>query len=317
MSRISTPFVLAIVGPTAVGKTAVSIRLGQRYRGQVLSADSRQVYHHMDIGTAKASATEQATVPHHLIDIVEPNEILTLAQYLDLAKIALAKAWESQCLPMVVGGTGLYVRALLEGWTVPKVPPDYEMRDRLRAIANAEGAEALHALLHSADPEAARRIDARNVRRVVRALEVCYTTGEPISDQQRRVAPGYRVLKIGLTAPRLALYSRIDERIARMIEDGLVDEVRWLLDHNYDPDLPSMSGLGYRQVAQHLSGEISLDESVALIKRHTRRFVRQQYNWFRLSDKSITWFDLTATPARELFVAVESFLSAPASTDRP
>ena len=252
-----------------------------------------------------------------MIDIVEPNEILTLAQYLDLAKIALAEAWESQCLPMVVGGTGLYVRALLEGWTVPKVPPDYEMRDRLRAIANAEGAEALHALLHSADPEAARRIDARNVRRVVRALEVCYTTGEPISAQQRRVAPGYRVLKIGLTAPRLALYSRIDERIARMIEDGLVDEVRWLLDHNYDPDLPSMSGLGYRQVAQHLSGEISLDESVALIKRHTRRFVRQQYNWFRLSDKSITWFDLTATPERELFAAVESFLAAPASTDRP
>lgn len=285
------PHVLVIVGPTAVGKTALSLALGQRLGGEVISADSRQVYRYMDIGTAKATPAERALVPHHLVDVVDPDEELTLAHYQALATAAIADIWRRGRLPMLVGGTGQYVRAVIEGWTVPGVPPDVALREALEREAALLGHEALHARLASVDPLAAARIDARNVRRVIRALEVYEHTGKPISSLQRREPPAYNLLMLGLTLPRPALYARIDARVEAMLAQGLVDEVRWLRAQGYSDDLPSMSGLGYRQMAQHLRGEISLEEAVALIKRHTRRFVRQQYNWFRLSDERIRWLD--------------------------
>ena len=287
----SSARVLVIVGPTAVGKTALSIALGLALGGEAISADSRQVYRHMDIGTAKPTREQQAALPHHLIDMVDPDEELTLAHYKRLAAKAIEEVDARGRLPLLVGGTGLYVRALLEGWTLPAVAPDQGLRARLYAKAQTLGREALHSSLASVDPVAAQRIDPRNVRRVVRALEVHHHTGLPISQLQGKRPPGYRVLKIGLTMPRPALYERIDARLDRMIECGLVEEVRWLVDRGYGYELPSMSGLGYREIGRHLRGEATLEDAVMLIRRRTRRFVRQQYNWFRLSDPSIRWFD--------------------------
>ncbi|NLG26409.1 MAG: tRNA (adenosine(37)-N6)-dimethylallyltransferase MiaA [Chloroflexi bacterium] len=300
---------LVMVGPTAVGKTALSLRLGSAFGGEVVSADSRQVYRGMDIGTAKATLAERAAVPHHLIDIVDPDDELTLAHYQRMAADTIAAIVDRGALPMLVGGSGLYVRAVTEGWTVPEVPPDPVLRAQLEREAAEQGHASLHARLAAVDPAAAQRIDARNVRRVIRALEVYETLGQPISALQNKANPGYRLCTIGLTLPRPALYERIDARVDRMMVDGLVDEVRGLVARGYGYALPAMSALGYQQIGQHLRGEVVLDEAVALIKRHTRRFVRQQYNWFRLSDPAIRWFEASPAAESEVFRAVESFLT--------
>jgi tRNA dimethylallyltransferase len=185
------------------------------------------------------------------------------------------------------------VQAVVEGWGVPRVPPDPDLRAALEAEAERIGAEAFHAKLAVVDPQAAQKLDARNVRRVIRALEVYYKTGIPISRHQRKNPPPYRILQVGLTMPREALYQRIDQRVDRMMELGLLDEVKRLVEAGYGWHLPAMSGLGYRQMGQYLRGEISLAEAVALIKKETRRFVRQQYNWFRLDDPRISWFEVS------------------------
>jgi tRNA dimethylallyltransferase len=311
--RPSEVKLLVIVGPTAVGKTALAITLGQRFRGQVISADSRQVYCHMDIGTAKPTPAERAAVPHHLVDVVTPDEDLTLAHYLRMAQAAILDVASQGDLPMLVGGTGLYVRALLEGWTVPEVPPDEALRARLYAQAERVGHETLHARLAEVDPAAAARIDERNVRRVIRALEVYEHTGRPISDLQRKEPPGYPLLQIGLTMPREQLYRRIDQRVERMLAQGLVAEVRGLVERGYHYDLPSMSALGYAEIGRYLRGEISLQEAVALIKRHTRRFVRQQFNWFRLSDPEINWHSADALDLKQLSLDLQRFLERPSA----
>lgn len=283
--------ILAIVGPTAVGKTALSLVLAQALGGEIVSADSRQIYRGMDIGTAKATPEERALVPHHLLDVVDPDQVLTLAEYQRLAYAAIDDILARGRLPLLVGGTGQYVRAVLEGWRIPEVAPRPELRAALAADAAAHGAEALHDRLAALDPVAAARIDPRNVRRVIRALEVCLSTGRPISELQTKSPPPYRIVQIGVTRPRPELYARIDARVDRMIEAGLVDEVRRLADAGYGWDLPAMTGLGYRQIGQYLRGEITLDEAIALIKRGTRRFVQQQYNWFRPDDPAIHWID--------------------------
>jgi len=303
-----TARLLVILGPTAVGKSALSMRLGQAFGGEIISADSRQIYRYMDIGTAKVTREERAQLPHHLIDLADPDEELTLAHYQRLAAEVIEEVWSRGKLPILVGGTGLYVRALTEGWTVPEVPPDRALRARLEEEARCLGPEALHGALAAVDPLAAQRIDPRNVRRVIRALEVYRRTGVPISAQQAKVAPGYRLLKIGLTMERQALYRRIDERVERMIAQGLEAEVRGLLARGYGYELPSMSGLGYREIGQYLRGEATQEEAVALIKRHTRRFVRQQHNWFRLSDQTIHWFDVAQLDEAALDALVRGFV---------
>ena len=300
----SLPPLIAVVGPTAVGKTEIALRLCQALGGEVISADSRQIYRDMDIGTAKPTPAQCAAVTHHLIDVVAPDQTLGLAEYQVLAYAAIRDVLARGRLPFLVGGTGQWVRAVLEGWCVPRVAPDAQVRARLQAEAQRLGPERLHAWLAAVDPEAAARIDYRNVRRVVRALEVYIKTGQPISQQQRAQPPPYRILQIGLTMPRPLLYQRIDARLERMLAEGLVDEVQRLLARGYDLRLPAMSGLGYRQIGQYLVGEIDLDEAIQRVKRETRRFVRQQYNWFRLEDPAIHWFDLSSTsyPAIEALV---------------
>ncbi len=291
---------VAVVGPTAAGKTTLAIELASALGGEIISADSRQIYRGMDIGTAKATAADRVRVPHHLLDLVNPDQWLTLAEYQHLACEAIAGIHARGRIPFLVGGTGQYVRAVLEGWSIPPVAPDPDLRARLEAHAADNGAEALHAWLAALDPLAATRIDHRNVRRVIRALEVCLTTGQPISELQGRHPPSYRVYQVGVTRPRAELYARIDARVDRMIADGLMDEVRRLAGAGYGWNLPAMTGLGYRQIGRYSRGEIEIVEAVALIKRDTRRFVRQQYNWFRLDDPSIRWVDPGIVPAEEV-----------------
>jgi tRNA dimethylallyltransferase len=304
------PPLVVIVGPTAVGKTDLSVHLAQAVNGEVVSADSRQVYRGMNIGTAKATREEQGRAPHHLIDVVDPDQTLGLAQFQELATAAITEITARGRVPLLVGGTGQYVMAVVEGWKIPRVPPDEALRGQLYRQAEKEGTEALHARLRSLDPAAAARIEARNVRRVVRALEVCLLTGEPISEQQGKSLPPYRILILGLSLPRVELYRRIDDRVERMMEAGLEDEVRGLVADGYAFDLPAMSGVGYGQFAPYLAGEATLDEVVGEIKRATRRFVRHQSNWFRQGDARIHWLEAEPAPRQAALELVRLFLDA-------
>jgi tRNA dimethylallyltransferase len=303
------PALVVIVGSTAVGKTALSLRLAEAIGGEIVSADSRQVYRGMDVGTAKATPAERARVPHHLIDVVDPDEPLSLAQYQEMAYQAIDDILARGGVPLLVGGTGQYVMAVVEGWQVPRVPPDEALRQDLYRQAEEEGAGALHAQLHVLDPEAARRIDPRNVRRVVRALEVCLLTGRRFSEQQRRSPPPYRILMAGLTLPRPQLYRRIDRRVEDMVEAGLEGEVRRLVAAGYGFDLPAMSGVGYGQFAPFLAGETTLADVTREIQRATRRFVRHQGNWFAADDPRIHWFDASeGDPYPAILRLVRGFL---------
>lgn len=284
---------IVVLGPTATGKTALGIALAQRFGGEIVSADSRQIYRQMDIGTAKPSPDERAAVPHHLLDVVAPDQPCTLAEYQRAAYAAIDDIHGRGGLPLLVGGTGQYISAVIEGWGIPEVPPNPDLRADLEAYAAEHGAQALHARLQQHDPEAASRIDYRNVRRVVRALEVFLVTSTPISVLQRKSPRPYRLCQIGLTMERDALHERINRRVEQMIAAGLQDEVRALLDAGYTWDLPSMSGLGYAQWKPYFAGAQSLDETIAAIQQATRAFARRQMTWFHGHDGGITWLDVT------------------------
>lgn len=304
------PPLIVIVGPTAAGKTALAVRLAEAVGGEIVSADSRQVYRGMDIGTAKATADEQARARHHLIDIVNPDEVLSLAQFQAMAYDVVDRLHARGAVPFLVGGTGQYVQAVVEGWQVPGVEPDEALRQELYAQAEAQGAQALHHRLRALDPAAAERIDARNVRRVVRALEVCLVTGQPISGQQTKQPPPYRIVRLGLSLPRPQLYERIDRRAEQMMAAGLEGEVRRLVGQGFGFDLPAMSGVGYGQFAPYLAGRATLEDVLREIKRATRRFVRQQSNWFRPDDPNIHWLDATTETFPEALALVRSFRTA-------
>ncbi len=308
--------VIAIVGPTAVGKNELALRLARSFPIEIIGADSRQVYRYMDIGTNKPSPAERALVPHHIIDVVDPDEDFSLATYLQLAGDALEAIKHKGKLPLLVGGTGLYVWSLIEGWKIPQVPPDREMRRRLETRAQEDDSQSLHRELQNIDAGAAAKIDPRNIRRVVRALEIYYSTGQLPSKLQRKREPSFPILVIGLTRERSQLYRRIDERADEMIKRGLVEEVRELLNKGYSPLLPSMSGIGYRQVVRLVRGEMTLPEAVDKMKHETHRLARHQYAWFRLNDSRIHWFGVTGTGGGasavemdEIKALVEGFIS--------
>jgi len=286
----SKPFLILIVGPTAVGKTEFAIQLAERLNGEIVSADSRLFYRGMDIGTAKPSREEQARVPHHLIDIANPDEILSLAIFQQKAREAIEGVHTRNKIPFLVGGTGQYIRAVTEGWTPPKVEPDERLRKELERLKEEKGLEWLHDKLKSLDPAAAEKIDARNYRRTVRALEVIMTTGKKFSEQRGQSESPYHLIAIGLTRPRVELYERVDGRIESMFANGFIDEVKGLLSNGYSPTLPTMSAIGYRECVRIIEGEITLEEAKQLIRRATRVFVRRQANWFKESDPNIHWF---------------------------
>jgi tRNA dimethylallyltransferase len=302
---------LVLVGPTAVGKTALSLKLATQFNGEIISADSRLFYRGMDIGTAKPAAAEQAIAPHHLIDICAPDETVTLGQYQKLAYDTITAVQARGHLPILVGGTGQYVMAVTEGWGIPKVPPQPELRTELEKL----GGEELARWLALLDPIAAAKIDPRNVRRVVRALEVTLVNGRAISEQQRKTPPPYDICIIGLQRQREVLYERIDARVDAMMAAGLVAEVEGLRQAGYGRQLPAMSGLGYRQIWDYLVDDMELAEAVDRVKFETHRFARQQATWFRQDDERIHWFDLgDVEVAPAVFTFVHNWLNAAQSS---
>ena len=297
---------VALVGPTGVGKSRVAIELAAALRAEIVSADSRLIYRGMDIGTAKPSREERRRVPHHLIDVAEPEENWSLARFKQAAEAAIREIQARGRIPLLVGGTGLYIRAVVEGFTIPAVPPDHELRRRLEeSEQHAPG--TLYARLAVVDPAAAARIHPRNARRLIRALEVFARTGRPISTLQERGEPVGRTLQIGLTMAREALYRAIDDRVDGQIAAGLVEEVRGLLARGYAPSLPSMTGLGYKEIAAHLDGGIPLEETIRTLKRNTRRFAKRQYTWFR-ADPRIRWIDVDDRDADEVARAIHAMI---------
>jgi tRNA dimethylallyltransferase len=246
----------------------------------------------MDISTAKPSREELSLVPYHLINIVNPDEDFSLAQYQELAYRAIDDIQRRHKLALLVGGSGLYIWSVLEGWGIPQVPPDLEFRHSLEEKAARVGKDELYQELMEVDPVAAQKIDRRNVRRTIRALEVYRGAETPLSQLQHKKAPPFNTLIIGLTTDREELYRRIDLRVDEMIKQGLVAEVEGLVNMGYDFALPAMSGIGYKQIGMFLSGELTLAAAIQQIKFETHRFVRHQYNWFRLEDDRINWFDI-------------------------
>jgi len=244
----------------------------------------------MDVGTAKPSREEQLRVPHHLIDIADPDQILSLAVFQQQAREVINQIHQRNQLPFLVGGTGQYIRAVTEGWTPPEVEPDHSLRDELETEKAENGIYWLHDKLKSLDEEAASKIDPRNYRRTIRALEVIMTTGRKFSEQRGKSDSPYHLITIGLIRPRPELYARVDARIDTMFANGFIDEVKGLLERGYSPTLPTMSAIGYRECVQVLEGKIKLEEAKQLIGRATRVFVRRQANWFKESDPNIQWF---------------------------
>ncbi len=301
---------VAIVGPTGIGKSRLALHLAGLFNGEIVSADSRQVYRYLDIGTDKPRPPELSRIPHHLIDIINPDDDFSLAQYQALAYQAIESIQQHHKLPFLVGGSGLYVWAVLEGWQIPGVSPDPEFRYNLEKRAYDAGIDELYQELVRVDSEVAQKIDRRNVRRVIRALEVYEKTKTPFSRLGYKQAPAFNSFIIGLTADRAEVYRRIDQRVDEMVARGLVTEVENLLKMGYDGSLPAMSGIGYRQIGQFLRGELTLPAAKQRIKSETHRFVRHQYAWFRLKDTRIHWFDLQHQEDAEIERTLAEFLKS-------
>ena len=284
------PPMVAIVGPTGVGKTSLSLRLAAIVKGEIVSSDSRLFYLGLDIGTDKPSLAERAKIPHHLVDICRPDETVTLGMYQRLAYESIGQVHGSGHIPLLVGGTGQYIWAVIEGWGIPAVAPQPRMREVLEKLGWIE----LFRWLDYLDPVSAKQIDPRNVRRMIRALEVTLVTGRPMSLVRSKNPPHLDIKIIGLTADREYLYRKVDNRIDQMMLMGLLDEVTYLRLAGYSRQLPSMSGLGYRQLYAHLEDEVTLEEAVQRIKFETHRFIRQQNTWFKIDNPAINWFDINS-----------------------
>jgi len=300
--------VVVVLGPTAVGKTSIAILLAEEVNGEIVSADSRLIYRGMDIGTAKPTPAQRKRVPHHLIDVTDPDAPWSMADYIAVAKEVLGEIDVRGRMALLVGGSGQYLWALLEGWTPPGGVGDDELRRKLEKTADEQGSRVLHAQLEKIDPLTAARIDHRNIRRVVRALEIYHATGLPPSEVRKRKPSGLLDLRIGLHLPREELYARIDARIDAMIEAGLIEEVRSLLARGVSPEVPAMSAIGYRQIVRFLQGDVSQADAVQEIRRASRQFVRRQANWFKEDDPRIHWFLARPGVEREILVKIRSWL---------
>ena len=281
---------IAVVGATCVGKTNAAIRLARHVDGEVISADSRYLYRGMDIGTATPTEAEMEDVPHHLISFLDPTDEYSLTLYQRDAYRAIADVHARGRVPILAGGTPLYVNALLEGWRIPEVPPDPEFRAAMEHLAHIEGVESLHEHLIKVDPAAAERIPPTNVRRVIRALEIHRATGQRMTEIEGKSPPPYRVLRIGLTLPREELYRRIDARVEDQITQGLLEETRALVDAGVAPNAPAMSAIGYPEMVDVIRGRMDLGEAIERIKFHTHRYARHQTTWLRRM-RDVIWFD--------------------------
>lgn len=300
---------IVILGPTGVGKTEISIKVAKRFQGEIISADSRLFYRGMDIGTAKPTPAEQEVVRHHLIDVADPDQIWSLAIFLPKALDTIQDIHQRGKLPFLVGGTGQYIQAVTQGWDLPGIEPDPALRAVLKEWADAIGPAGMRKRLAVLDPAAAAAIDGPNLRRMIRAMEVIFTSGRKFSSQKTKSGSPFKILQIGLTRPREELYARIDQRIETMLQAGLVSEVQDLLDAGYSPELPSLSAIGYKQIIIHLLEGVPLEEAVRQIRSKTRKYVRQQANWFKESDPDIHWFLASNHPEQEIYREIQQFLS--------
>lgn len=292
METKKRPLVI-LTGPTAVGKTRLSIGLAKRLEGEIISADSMQVYRHMDIGSAKIRPWEMEGVPHHLVDVLEPFEEFHVVRFQQMAKAAMEEIWGRGRIPILVGGTGFYIQAVLYDIDFTEEEGDPKLREGLEQIAREQGTEALHRRLMEVDPVSAEQIHANNVKRVIRALEFFALTGEPISAHnasQRQKESPYLFAYFVLNDDRKLLYQRIDQRVEEMLSEGLVEEVQRLRDMGCTRDMGSMQGLGYKEILDYLEGRCTLEESVYVLKRDTRHFAKRQLTWFK-RERDVLWLD--------------------------
>jgi tRNA dimethylallyltransferase len=308
-----TDRVAVLCGPTAIGKTALSIALAERLDAEIIAADSRTIYRGMDIGTAKPTAEQRRRVPHHLLDVVDPRTPCTVADFQILARQALDDIRRRDRVALIVGGSGLYVQVVVDDWTIPPVPADPELRRLLQEEDRVHGAGHLHARLAAVDATAAARIHPHNVRRLIRALEVALQTGRPISEQQRHGASRHAAVMVGLTMARAALHARIDARIEQQLADGLVDETRRLLHEGVPVDAQSMQGLGHKEIAGWLSGSYAYDEALRRLRRNTRLHAKRQLTWFR-RDSRVRWMDLTDVSQGDVTQRAHAIMDAELST---
>lgn len=304
------PLVL-FIGPTAVGKTRLAIETARLLGGvEIISCDSRLFYRGMDIGTAKPAVDEMGVIPHHMIDIANPDEMISLGVFQKMAAAAIENIHASGKLTFLVGGTGQYVRAVCDGWVVPEIEPQPALREYLNQMYKTRGLDEMNRWISRLDPRAQEFIDPRNPRRVIRALEVMLASGQTLSSQRLRQESPYHLIQIGLTMPRPELFARIDERVDQMIEQGLEREVRDLLAAGYGPNLPSMSAIGYQEMVDYLRGRLTLAEAVRWTKRRTHLFVRRQSAWFHVDDPAIHWFDAKSVTPSQLVDLIQVELGA-------
>jgi tRNA dimethylallyltransferase len=301
--------VLIIVGPTAVGKTELSLRLAEQIGGEIISADSRLLYRGMDVGTAKPTREEQERVPHHMVDLAEPDEVWSLSSYQKQVQKAISDIIGREKVPIIVGGTGQYIRSLVEGWTIPPQSPNQELRVKIELWANEIGPAALHGKLAIVDARAAELIDSTNVRRTIRALEVIFLTGKRFSELRSKNESDLDFLIIGLIRPREELYKRVDQRIEAMFRNGLMDEVSLLLKRGYSEEHSPLSAIGYREVVEVLRGNATEFEAKVMMKRKTREFIRRQTNWFKPDDPLIHWYMMEQDPLEFILVKVREWLA--------
>jgi len=301
---------IVLIGPTAVGKTDTSIYLAKRFNGEIISGDSMQIYKGMDIGTAKISKEEMEGIPHHLIDIKNPDEPFSVAEFQKLVREKIAEIHNRNAIPMIVGGTGLYIQSVLYDYRFSDDIGNAEIRNKLEQRANLEGNMVLYEELTRIDPESAKKIHPNNIRRVIRALEIFYCTGKTASDYQKQQKPNlqYNAALIGLTMDREKLYSRINKRVDLMVENGLIDEVKRLYDRNLR-DVQSIQAIGYKELYAYLYGKISLPEAIELLKQNSRNYAKRQLTWFR-NKMDVNWFDVTENSERaKKIVEISNFIA--------
>jgi len=282
------PQIIIILGPTATGKSSLAIDLAKKQNGEIISADSMQVYKGMDIGTAKLSKKEQESVPHHLIDVKNPDEAWTVADFIDQVNKLIKDILNRGKTPIIVGGTGLYLNSFLEGFSFPIAPANLTLRKKLEKFESS----VLWKKLNRVDPKASEKISEKDKKRIIRALEVYESTGKPISNLQKKnpIKDKYNIKLIGLNMDKEKLYKRIERRVDNMISKGLIDEVKSLMKKGYSKNLISMQALGYKEMIKHLEGNMDLEQTIALIKQKTRNFARRQMTWFRRFD-NVHWFN--------------------------
>jgi len=296
--------IIVLVGPTAVGKTYVSVELAKKLNTEILSADSMQIYKEMDIGTAKVSEDEKQGVKHHMIDIINPDETFSVSDFKSMAENIIDNILLRNKTPIIVGGSGLYVNSLIYDLDFGNAKSDTKIRDYYTSLYNDHGEDFLYEILKKTDPKSAEKIHKNNVKRVIRALEVFEITGEKFSELNtdiRKYSEKYDYILVGLNMDREILYDRINERVDKMVSDGLIEEVKTLIHKGYNKDLISMQGIGYKEIVDYIEGNTNLEEALNILKRNTRRFAKRQFTWF-LKDSNVKWFDITTSDKIDLVV---------------